>query len=248
MSKPIATINNITAGYESDPVLRNIHIDIFNRDFIGIIGPNGGGKTTLIKVLLGILKPFKGAVVFPSGKIRIGYLPQASQIDRSFPITVKEVVQSGLEPANKWNPVLSAVQKKKAIQLLEESGLAGLAKRPVGALSGGQLQRVLLCRALINNPDLLVLDEPNTYVDKNFEYELYQWLKELNNKMAIILVSHDIGTISSLVKTIACVNGDLHYHPSNTISAELLKVYNCPIDLIAHGPIPHRVLKKHHND
>jgi zinc transport system ATP-binding protein len=199
-------------------------------------------------VLLGIIKPDKGAVVFPSGKIRIGYLPQASQIDRSFPITVKEVVQSGLEPANRWNPILSKIQKNKANQLLEESGLSGLTNRPIGALSGGQLQRVLLCRALINDPDLLVLDEPNTYVDKNFEHELYQWLKELNQKMAIVLVSHDIGTISSLVKTIACVNGDLHYHPSNNISAELLKVYNCPIELIAHGPVPHRVLKKHTHD
>ena len=248
MSKPIARLNNIIAGYESEPILRNISIDVFRNDFIGVIGPNGGGKTTLIKVLLGILKPYKGSVTFPSGKISIGYLPQASQIDRSFPITVKEVVQSGLEPANKWNPVLSAVQKKKVYQLLDESSLLGLAKRAIGTLSGGQLQRVLLCRALINNPDLLVLDEPNTYVDKNFEHELYLWLKELNKKMAIILVSHDIGTISSLVKTIACVNGDFHYHQSNTLSAELLKVYNCPIDLIAHGPIPHRVLKKHNND
>lgn len=248
MSTPIVSLINIVAGYDDDPVLKNISIDIFNRDFIGIIGPNGGGKTTLIKVLLGILKPFKGSVVFPSGRIRIGYLPQASQIDRGFPITVKEVIQSGLEPSNKWNPVLSAIQKEKVYRLLDESKLSDLVSRPIGALSGGQLQRVLLCRALINDPDLLVLDEPNTYVDKNFEYELYQWLKKLNDKMAIILVSHDIGTISSLVKSIACVNGDLHYHPSNVMSAELLKVYNCPIDLIAHGPIPHRVLKKHNND
>lgn len=245
MTKPIARLKGIIAGYNDEPVLRNIGLEVFARDFIGVIGPNGGGKTTLIKVLLGILKPFKGTVEFPSGIIKIGYLPQASQIDKSFPISVKEVVQSGLQPHNKWNPVLSARQKQKVVKLLNESGLQALAKRPIGSLSGGQLQKVLLCRALVNEPDLLVLDEPNTYVDKNFEHELYQWLQELNKSMAIILVSHDIGTISSMVKTIACVNGDLHYHPSNTISAELLQIYKCPIDLIAHGPIPHRVLKKH---
>jgi zinc transport system ATP-binding protein len=245
MSQPIVRLQNIMAGYDTDPVLKNVSIDIFSHDFVGIIGPNGGGKTTMIKVLLGILKPFQGEVTFPAGRIRIGYLPQASQIDRSFPITVKEVIQSGMEPANKWNPILSLAQKKKARQLLVESGLESLARRPIGALSGGQLQRVLLCRALVNDPELLVLDEPNTYVDKNFETELYAWLKELNQKMAIVLVSHDLGTISSQVKTIACVNGDLHYHHSNNLSVELLKVYNCPIDLIAHGPVPHRVLKKH---
>ena len=248
MNKPIARIEKVYAGYDGDPVLKAVSLDVFNRDFIGIIGPNGGGKTTLIKVLPGIVKPLSGRVTFPMGPVKIGYLPQSSQIDRSFPITVKEVVQSGLAPANKWNPVLSDEQKKKVYQLLSETGLSHLARRPIGSLSGGQLQRVLLCRAVINEPDLLVLDEPNTYVDKNFEYELYQWLKQLNEKMAVVLVSHDIGTISSFVKTIACVNGDLHYHRSNVLSAELLKVYNCPIDLVAHGPVPHRVLKKHNHD
>ena len=124
-------------------------------------------------------------------------------------------------------------------------GLDGLAERPIGSLSGGQFQRALLARAIINDPQLLVLDEPNTFVDRNFEGELYQLLEELNQSMAIFLISHDIGTISSIVKTIACVNGTLHYHPSNVLTDEVLKVYNCPIDLIAHGPVPHRVLNKH---
>ncbi len=245
MNSPIAKLNGIYAGYNNEPVIRSIYLDVHANDFIGVIGPNGGGKTTLIKVLLGILKPYKGSVEFPSGKIKIGYLPQASQIDKSFPISVKEVVQSGLKPAKSWNPVLSPNQKQKVIKLLNESGLQPFAKRPIGSLSGGQLQRVLLCRAIVNEPDLLVLDEPNTFVDKTFEHEFYQWLQQLNKRMAVILVSHDIGTILSLVKTIACVNGDLHYHPSNAISAGLLKVYNCPVDLIAHRPILHRVLNKH---
>ncbi len=245
MSSVIARLNQVTAGYNGDAVLRNVSIDIHSEDFIGIIGPNGGGKTTMVKTLLGILEPFRGSIDFPQGKIKIGYLPQASQIDRSFPITVREVVQSGLKPKTRWLPTLSSEQKQSVENLLEETGLSSYIHRPIGELSGGQLQRVLLCRALINQPQLLVLDEPNTYVDKNFEGELYQWLQELNKKMAILLISHDVGTISSIVKTIACVNGTLHYHHSNKITPELLKVYNCPIDLIAHGNVPHRVLKKH---
>ena len=245
MNTPLASIKSVTAGYDTEAVLKDVSMDIFQNDFIGIIGPNGGGKTTLIKIILGILKPFRGTVTFPSGKIKTGYLPQASQIDKSFPISVEDVVQSGIKPANNLLPFLSKPQKEHVANLLNETGLSALAKRSIGELSGGQLQRVFLCRALVDNPDLLILDEPNTYVDKNFENDLYDWLKELNKKKAIILVSHDVGTVASMVKTIACVNISLHYHQANELTVDLLKVYNCPIDLIAHGPVPHRVLRKH---
>jgi len=132
--------------------------------------------------------------------------------------------------------------------MLGEAGLTSYAGKPIGELSGGQLQKALLCRALIDEPQLLILDEPNTHVDKQFEQELYQWLQELNKSMAILLVSHDIGTISPIIKSIACVNETLHYHPSNQLSEEVLKVYNCPVDVIAHGPVPHRVLKSHDHE
>ncbi|ASB48840.1 metal ABC transporter ATP-binding protein [Alkalitalea saponilacus] len=245
MSNLLARLDNITAGYNGEPVLKGVSLDIRENDFIGIIGPNGGGKTTMLKVLLGILEPFRGRVDFPGGKINIGYLPQASQIDRSFPISVKEVVEAGLKPIRAWSHHLSKAQKESAYKLLTEAGMERYYKKPIGELSGGQLQKVLLCRAIVSNPALLVLDEPNTYVDKHFESELHQWLKKLNKNMAIVLVSHDVGTIPSLVKSIACVNGTLHYHPSNQLTTELLKVYDCPIDLISHGHVPHRVLKNH---
>ncbi|TCO10737.1 metal ABC transporter ATP-binding protein [Natronoflexus pectinivorans] len=245
MSKLLARLENVTAGYNGEPVLKGVSLEIRENDFIGIIGPNGGGKTTMLKVLLGILEPFRGNVDFPTGKINIGYLPQASQIDRSFPISVKEVVEAGLKPDRAWSHHLSKSQKDAAHKLLKEAGMERYYKKPIGELSGGQLQKVLLCRAIVSNPALLVLDEPNTYVDKHFESELHQWLKKLNEKMAIVLVSHDVGTIPSLVKSIACVNGTLHYHPSNQLTTELLKVYDCPIDLITHGHVPHRVLKNH---
>lgn len=245
MSKPLVKLKDVATGYLSETVLRDVNLEIFSKDFIGIIGPNGGGKTTLVKAILGILPLFKGQITFPGGKPRIGYLPQISAIDKSFPITVKELVGSGLKPKNPWFPQLTRDHKKLVLNLIEEAGLARQANKPIGELSGGQIQKAFLSRALINQPQLLILDEPNTFVDKGFERELYQWLKTLNGKMAILLVSHDIGTISPLVKTIACVNGNLHYHPSNQLTAEILKVYNCPVDIIAHGPVPHRVLKDH---
>ena len=125
--------------------------------------------------------------------------------------------------------------------------MRGLRSRPVGELSGGELQRTLLARTIVSSPALLVLDEPETHVDNRFEMELYQLLRNLNEDMGILLVSHDIGTISTFIKSIACVNGELHYHPSNEISNEQLKVYNCPIEIITHGTVPHRVMKSHNH-
>jgi zinc transport system ATP-binding protein len=226
-------------------VLRDVDLEIYPDDFIGVIGPNGGGKTTLVKTILGVQPLFKGQVSFPAGKPQMGYLPQISNIDKTFPITVRDLVGSGLQARRSWFPHLDRRQKQQVTAILEEAGLLSIAAKPIGELSGGQIQKAFLCRALINNPSLLILDEPNTFVDKTFEKELYRWLGELNKRMAIMLISHDIGTISPLVKTIACVNVDLHYHPSNQLTEEILKVYNCPVDIIAHGPVPHRVLKDH---
>jgi zinc transport system ATP-binding protein len=245
MSKSLVSTQNLSAGYDGDPVIKDVNLEIYPNDFIGVIGPNGGGKTTLSRVLLGLLPPIQGEVRFPSGQLNIGYLPQVSQIDRSFPITVMEVILSGASSGSMWWHPLSKKLRYRGEALLMDVGLDGLGQRAIGSLSGGELQRVLLARAIINDPQLLILDEPNTFVDRNFEGELYGMLEHLNQTMAIFLISHDIGTISSIVKSIACVNGTLHYHPFNVLTDEVLKVYNCPIDLIAHGPVPHRVLKKH---
>ncbi|MDX9942739.1 MAG: ABC transporter ATP-binding protein [Bacteroidales bacterium] len=245
MNKPLVKLKDVTTGYFSETVLRNVNLDVFPNDFVGVIGPNGGGKTTMVKAILGILPLFKGSITFPLGKPRMGYLPQVSSIDKSFPITVKDLIGQGLKSKSVLMPRLNREQKDRVYQLMAEAGLNKFAQKPIGELSGGQLQKALLSRAIINEPQLLILDEPNTFVDKGFEKELYQWLQFLNKKMAILLVSHDIGTISPIVKTIACVNGDLHYHPSNQLTEEILKVYNCPVDIIAHGPVPHRVLKEH---
>jgi zinc transport system ATP-binding protein len=240
-------LQNVSAGYKDNIVLRNVDFSISNQDFIGVIGPNGGGKTTLIKVMLGLVKPISGNVQrFDNESERfIGYLPQQSNIDKKFPITVRDIVLSGLMSKHKLFTRYTLAEKKQANDLLEQMGIIHLASKTAGELSGGQLQRVFICRALISSPRLLILDEPNTFVDNRFEHEMYELLQKLNDKMAIVIISHDVGTISYFVKTIACVNTYLHYHPSNIITEEQLAGYNCPLQIITHGDVPHTVLQKH---
>ncbi|MDO9258220.1 MAG: ABC transporter ATP-binding protein [Bacteroidales bacterium] len=240
-------LDNVTAGYDNGIVLRDVSLTVYDRDFIGVIGPNGGGKTTLIKLILGLIKPLSGTIQRfdnQEGSF-IGYLPQQSQIDRKFPITVQDIVLSGLMSAGKGLSRYTSKDKKQAFDLLGQMGIGHLAKRTAGELSGGQLQRVFICRALISSPKLLILDEPNTFVDNRFEHEMYELLQQFNQKMAIMIISHDVGTISYFVKTIACVNTYLHYHPSNIITEEQLAGYNCPLQIITHGDVPHTVLQKH---
>ncbi|HKI89523.1 MAG TPA: metal ABC transporter ATP-binding protein [Draconibacterium sp.] len=247
--EPLINIQNLTVGYDKTPVLEKVNLEIFENDFLGVIGPNGGGKTTLLKAILGLLKPMSGEISFRKDMDRrkksIGYLPQVRHIDRKFPITVFDVVRSGALMQNRTK-ITGTEIKQKVEEFLEETGISSIGNKAIGELSGGQMQRVFLCRALISDPKVLILDEPDTFVDNRFEGELYKRLSHLNKSMAIILVSHDLGTISSYVKTIACVNGDLHYHCSNTITQEQLNGYNCPIQIITHGEIPHTVLKQHH--
>ncbi|SHF94036.1 zinc transport system ATP-binding protein [Mariniphaga anaerophila] len=248
--KPLIKIDNLTLGYDKEPVLEKVNFEVFEDDFVGVIGPNGGGKTTLLKAILGLLKPMSGKITFRGDidgqKKPIGYLPQVKHIDRNFPITVFDVVRSGSLMQNP-KKVTSAQIKQKAEELLSEMGILNIRNKPIGELSGGQMQRVFLCRALLSDPKVLILDEPDTFVDNRFEGELYEKLRLLNEQhMAIILVSHDLGTISSYVKAIACVNRELHYHPDNIITQEQLNSYNCPIQIISHGEIPHTVLKHHH--
>lgn len=242
----ILELKDITAGYDHQPVLEHVNFTIHEGDFIGIIGPNGGGKTTLLKVILGLLKPFSGEVIYHTSKQNLfGYLPQNNRFDQRFPINVTEVVLSGLMSGKGLYKSYTRADRKKAWELLDKYGMGNYKKSPIGDLSGGQMQRVFLCRAIISSPRILILDEPTTYVDSNFEKEFYPILEELNKSLSIVMVSHDLGTICSYVKTIACVNRELHYHNSNLISPEQLQSYHCPIELITHGTIPHRVLKTH---
>lgn len=197
-------VTNLTAGYDGVAAIRDINLEVNRLDFMGIIGPNGGGKSTLVKVMLGLLKPMEGSVAyFRDGKavrdLRVGYLPQRSQIDHRFPITVADVVLSGLlDGAPLLGPVTRA-QRERVTEILEMTGMLDFRDRAIGMLSGGQMQRVLLGRAIINRPELLVLDEPNSYIDKKFEDRLYELLRELNKTTTILMVSHEVTSLVDMV-------------------------------------------------
>jgi len=254
--KPIIEIKNLSAGYDGRTVLHDVNLSIYERDFLGIIGPNGGGKTTLIKCILGLLKPTGGEIIFHTSEKAstkttstfLGYLPQYNSIDRKFPISVEEVILSGLSIQKSLTSRFTPEQKEKGKQIIARMGLEGLESRSIGQLSGGQLQRALLGRAIISDPAVLILDEPSTYIDKRFEARLYELLAEINKECAIILVSHDIGTVLQQVKSIACVNETLDYHPDTGVTTEWLeRNFNCPIELLGHGTLPHRVLGEHNH-
>jgi zinc transport system ATP-binding protein len=216
--------------------------------FIGVIGPNGGGKTTLLKIILGLLKPVQGKIVFNNDLLnanRIGYLPQISTGDINYPVTVNDIILSGLMIRKGMISRMTSSDRKKADTVINELGLSELSGATINELSGGQMQRVFLGRAIIGDPSLLLLDEPGNFVDSNFENDFYEKLRELNKRMAILMVSHDVGTISSHIKSFACVNRSLHYHPSHEITNEDLLAYGCPIQLVTHGEVPHTVLKYH---
>jgi zinc transport system ATP-binding protein len=241
-------ISSLSAGYDRGTVLDDIDLTVNQNDFIGVIGPNGGGKTTLLKIILGLIKPKKGTIEFNHSILRqnrIGYLPQMSAGDVTFPVTVTDVILSGLMIQKGVVARMSPFDKGKARDVIKEMGLDGIEKASLTELSGGQLQRVFLGRAIIGSPELLLLDEPDNFVDTTFENDLYEKLHQLNERMAILLVSHDVGTISSRVKSFACVNRKLHYHPSPEITDEQLSAYDCPIQLVTHGIVPHTVLEKH---
>lgn len=244
----IFEMRSVSASYGSVTVLHDVNFRVNERDFIGVIGPNGGGKTTLLRIILGLITPSTGEIVFNREVLnnsRIGYLPQISTGDVTFPVTVEDIVLSGLMIGKGIFSRMGTEDRRKAAEVIDRLGLKGMEGAAVNELSGGQMQRVYLGRAIIGEPKLLLLDEPGNFVDSTFENDFYEKLKDLNDRMAILMVSHDVGTISAHIKSFACVNRSLHYHPSHEITNEDLLAYGCPIQLITHGDIPHTVLKKH---
>ncbi|MGM9700510.1 MAG: metal ABC transporter ATP-binding protein [Prevotella sp.] len=225
---PLLRLSGISAGYGRQTVLHHVSLQVAPHDYLGIIGPNGGGKTTLVRVILGLLKPSAGTIAYyrdgqETTSLAMGYLPQYSHIDHHFPISVRQVVRSGLATRRQLLHPHTAGQQRRVDDTLQRMQIAHLAGRPIGTLSGGQLQRVLLARAIVSQPQLLILDEPNTYIDKRFEHQMYDMLDTLNRQCAIILVSHDIASVLHRARRIACVNHTLHEHPIGDIPAEQLE-------------------------
>jgi len=252
-------MHNLNFSYDQQPVIRGVNLKIQSGDFMAMIGPNGGGKTTLLKLMLGLLNADSGSIrIF--GKTpkdvshRIGYVPQDVHINQNFPISSSDVVLMGkLKPGKGWSRH-SKEDRRAALQALEQVGMGKFREHRVGELSGGQKQRVFIARALVTDPDILFLDEPTASIDTQGQNEFYALLKELNHKITIVIVSHDLMVISRNVKSVACVNQRLHYHGHAELTGEMIEMMysckieeTCPVELIAHG-VPHRVLNKHENE
>jgi zinc transport system ATP-binding protein len=249
-------MRDVAFAYNGETVLQDVDLEIGEGDFTAVIGPNGGGKTTLLKLMLGLLAPHRGTIrmlgLRPAlAAPQIGYVPQDVHINRTFPITAIDVVLMGLAaPRRRWRRV-TAQDRRTAVETLDRLGVAPLAGRRIGALSGGQRQRIFIARALVGAPRLLLLDEPTASIDSQGQAECFEMLRALNREVTIVVVSHDLLVISRYAKSVACVNKQVHYHHQAEITGEMLDAMYpgtvmgaCPVELVAHG-LPHRVLKTH---
>ncbi len=263
MTAPAIEISDLWFAYAGQRVLEGVNLTLPAGDFLAVLGPNGGGKSTLLRLLLGLEKPGGGSIRVlgqepGSAGGRIGYLPQHTTVSANFPITVLEAVALGLiRPGllglgSLMGAGERARQREEALRSLERVGLANRAGSRLSELSGGQRQRVFIARAIVSGPELLLLDEPTASVDGRSRQELMDLLAVLGRDMTIVMVSHDMGTVDGCVKSIACVNRGLHYHPDNRLTPEIFAQAtgadlraSCPVELLAHGSIPHRVVHGH---
>ncbi|HUU41756.1 MAG TPA: metal ABC transporter ATP-binding protein [Desulfatiglandales bacterium] len=251
MSDPkIIEIEDLWFSYNGNPVLKEVSLKIRSGDFLAIIGPNGGGKTTLVKLILGILEPDRGIIrVFSrpprEAASRIGYVPQDIHVNKGFPISVRDVVLMGRLKVGKGWKRFSKKDRAIVQQALERVEMWEYCSRRMDDLSGGQRQRVYLARAMVSEPEILFLDEPMSSVDTKGQTEFYDFLRDLNKSVTIVVVTHDAMVISSHAKSVACVNQQLFFHNAPEVTKEMLEMaYQCPVELIAHG-LPHRVLPEH---
>lgn len=251
MNNPALQIENLSVYYGQTPAITGVCLDVQEGEYLGIIGPNGGGKSTLLKAILGLIPLSSGTVRIygkeaKGNRTMLGYVPQFSNVDKRFPITLGEVVltgrmKAGLSPFFRY----SKDDREAVSAILEKIGIAQLENRQISELSGGEFQKMLIARALAMKPKILLLDEPTASVDASSQDQIYELLEELNENMTIILVTHDLLAVSSQVRRLACMNGRLVYHGEPELSEQVVNsLYGCPVDLIAHG-VPHRVLREH---
>jgi zinc transport system ATP-binding protein len=250
MDSPVIEVRDLWFSFNGQPILKEVNLTINSGCFLAVIGPNGGGKTTLLKLMLGLLEPDRGTVrvlgVTPrEASPRIGYVPQDIGVNSTFPISVFDVALMGrMHGGGGWWR-FSKADRMVAQKALERMELREYSNQRMEELSGGQRQRVLIARALAAEPEILLLDEPTASVDTKGQSDLYEFLKKLNETVTIIVVSHDLSIVSSYVKSVACVNQQLIFHDAAEITGEMIEMaYHCPVELIAHG-VPHRVLRNH---
>ena len=237
---PVINIEDLSFSFGEVPVLQGVNLQIGAGEFVGLVGPNAGGKSTLLKLILGLLEPQVGCVRVlgapPSqSRRRLGYVPQYPSFPRDFPISVEQVVlmgRLGIGPGVGW---YRAADREAADRALGEVEAQDLSRRRIGTLSGGQLQRVLLARALVGQPEILILDEPTANIDQRLESDIFDLLAVLNERLTILVVSHDIAFISSYVGRVACLNRTLICHRTDAVTGDLIQeLYGEPVRYVAH--------------
>lgn len=248
---PVIEVRDLSFSYDgSEVILDRVQLEIGRTDFLAVIGPNGGGKTTLVKAILGLVTPQAGQVIFGSSELRraIGYVPQFASFDSNFPLRVTEVIRMGRLGRCGRRGLLrrySAQDDAAVRRVVDQFGLSKVAQHPINSLSGGQLQRALIARAIVGEPKILFLDEPLGSLDSESRRVVLSALPELNREIPIVVITHDITLFAGMIRQVACLNRRLYYHPDGEINEEMLeKVYGCPVELVAHG-VPHRVLSEH---
>jgi zinc transport system ATP-binding protein len=250
VSAPPIELRDVWLSRRDQTVLEAVTLVVEPRDYLALLGPNGGGKTTLLEVILGLREPDRGSVrVFGEtprrARSRIGYVPQRAGFDLDFPVRVLDLVLMGRLGRRGLLRPFAREDRSRARAALDRLEMGALAERPIGTLSGGELQRALIARALAVEPELLLLDEPTASLDERIGRSIWELLEELSRELTIVLVSHDIGAISQHVRSVACLNRRLFSHPSKELTGEILEAtYGCPVELLAHGQ-PHRVLPPH---
>lgn len=237
----VIDINNVSFRFDGPSVLKDITLQVYRREFLGIVGPNGGGKSTLLKLILGLIEPSNGTIKVLSksphkARLKIGYVPQYVQFERNFPITVEDAVLLGRVRKPSISSLrYSTVDRQAVSKALKETEIEPLKGRRLSELSGGQFQRVLIARALVADPEILILDEATSNIDLKVEEDIFALLKKLNEQTTVIVVSHDIGFISEYVTRVACLNNTLVCHETSAISAEALEeLYGAHVHMIDH--------------
>ena len=236
---PVLQFSDVTFSYGREPVLEDVQLAIEEKDFVAVVGPNGGGKTTLLKLAIGLLKPNRGTVQLldknpEASRTHIGYTPQHHRVDFAFPVSVLDVVLMGRlnSKSRFW---YTCRDKEAAMNALETMQLADLHKEPFPNLSGGQRQRTLIARAICGEPEALFLDEPTNNIDPSSESILYAILEKLNETLTILIVSHDIGVVSSIVKNVVCVNRNVVMHPTSQLTGTRLnEIYGSDLLFVRH--------------
>jgi zinc transport system ATP-binding protein len=235
MSTPAICIRDLTFSYDGTPAIEHAELCVEEGNFVSIVGPNGGGKTTLLKLMLGLLRPGSGTIAIfgkkpEDARREIGYVPQRPQFDPQFPISVRDVVLTGRLGSRSRSNDRDIVR-----EVLAEVELDKLTDARFGSLSGGQQQRVLIARALASQPRMLLLDEPTAGLDRIVESRLYKLLRSLNERLTVVLVSHDLGFVSKFVDRVVCVNREVHIHPTSDLSSDLINdLYGTDVKLVRH--------------